>query len=541
MSFKIKNEFLCALINDNLISAEIAQHAQAYIHEHKSSVVHYLASHRHVATHVLSTYAAHLSGLPLINLLERPVDLNSDSFVSFPLLKQIRALPLWVKDRQLSIGISDPDQLPALQSLQFNTGLQIEPFIIADDQLEEGLKQLSQKHLNTAITQNSKNTSHTVKNTIQNTAAHDSEEPAIQLVNHILQNAIRQGASDLHFEPQEHSYRIRQRCDGLLSVVAEPDLSLANAINIRLKIIAGLDISEKRKPQDGRSRIAFPNLPSVDARINCLPTLWGEKIAIRLLNPRQSRLSINELGFEPEQKALYLEALRKPQGLILITGPTGSGKTVSLYSALDFLNNTQRNISTVEDPIEINLPGINQVNVNPKQGLLFSDALRAFLRQDPDILMVGEIRDHETAEIAIRAAQTGHLVLSTLHTNSAIETIVRLCNMGIPKIDIVTSINLIVSQRLVRTLCTHCKNTSILRKNECAACNQGYKGRTAVHEVVPMNQIIKDMILSNVDILNIEKSIREQGFYSLREAGLKKIASGLTTIEEIDSITREIA
>lgn len=534
---EIKHELLKILEKNQLISTETARNAQHWAEEQHSSVVHYLASHRIVPAQTLAIYAARISGLTLIDLLEHPCNLETEFIKKLPLSKQVRVLPLWLKEHTLSVGLSDPDQLSELPSLQFSTGLQIEPFIITDEQLEEGLKQLSQKNLNHSVLNKATLSFKSLPPT--HDALNTSEEPAVQLINKILKNAIRQGASDLHFEPQENGYRIRQRCDGILSIIAEPDLSLASAINVRLKVIAHLDISEKRKPQDGRTRIAFKSLPTVDARINCLPTLWGEKIAIRLLNPRQSRLSIKELGFEAEQELLYIEALQKPQGLILITGPTGSGKTVSLYSALDFLNDAQRNISTVEDPVEINLPGINQVNVNPKQGLLFSDVLRAFLRQDPDILMIGEIRDRETAEIAIRASQTGHLVLSTLHTNSAIETIIRLLNMGIPKIDIATSISLIVSQRLVRKLCESCKKITISSIKTCNNCNQGYSGRIAVHEVLPINDNIKNMILSNSDISCMEKSIREQGFYSLRNAGLKKVANNLTTLEEINNITKE--
>jgi len=538
MLAKIRNELLEKLQKDKIISHEIACNAHTWATEQKSSVVHYLASHRMVSVQLLAEYSAQLSGLPLAHIENNHISIK-DSVINFSLLKKIRALPLELKEKSLCVGISDPEQISLLQPLQFSTGLQIEPFIIDDNQLEEGLKKLSQQHLDSSIEVDP-------SKSIKKSAAdfdqliHDSDEPAIQFINHILQNAIRQGASDLHFEPQENSYRIRQRCDGILSIIAEPDLSLAAIVNVRLKVIAGLDIAEKRKPQDGRTRINFAGLPIVDARINCLPTLWGEKIAIRLLNPRAARLSIKELGLEPDQEDLYTEALSKPQGLILVTGPTGSGKTVSLYSALDFLNNTQRNISTVEDPVEINLPGINQVNINPKQGLFFSDVLRAFLRQDPDILMVGEIRDRETAEIAIRAAQTGHLVLSTLHTNSATETITRLCNMGIPKIDIATSIILIVSQRLVRKCCSQCANKkNLLQGLQCNNCQQGYKGRIAVHEVVSINNKIKSMILSDLDIISIEKCIREEGFYSLKTAGLRKISSGLTTLSEINNVTRE--
>ncbi|MCY1402845.1 Type II secretion system protein E [compost metagenome] len=386
------------------------------------------------------------------------------------------------------------------------------------------------------------------------------DAPVVRFVNKMLLDAIRGGSSDLHFEPYERSYRVRFRTDGMLHEVAKPPIQLASRIAARLKVMAALDISERRKPQDGRIKMKISKAKSIDFRVNTLPTLWGEKIVMRILDPTSAQMGIDSLGYEEDQKELYLAALKQPQGMILVTGPTGSGKTVSLYTGLNILNTVDINISTAEDPVEINLEGVNQVNVNPKQGMDFAQALRAFLRQDPDVIMVGEIRDLETAEIAIKAAQTGHMVLSTLHTNSAAETLTRLRNMGVPAFNIATSVNLIIAQRLARKLCSHCKKEhevpreTLLKEGfpeerigsfklyspvGCENCNQGYKGRVGIYEVVKITPAMQQLIMEEGNSIQIAQQARRDGFNDLRTSGLVKAMNGITSLEEVNRVTKD--
>jgi type IV pilus assembly protein PilB len=374
----------------------------------------------------------------------------------------------------------------------------------------------------------------------------------------MLHDAIRKGASDLHFEPYEKSYRIRFRIDGILHEVASPPVALSMRLSARLKVMSRLDIAEKRVPQDGRIKLRLSQKKSIDFRVSSLPTLWGEKIVMRILDSDSAMLGIDILGYEAEQKQLYLNALAQPQGMILVTGPTGSGKTVSLYTGLNILNTEQTNISTAEDPVEINLPGINQVQVNPKAGLTFPMALKSFLRQDPDVIMVGEIRDLETAEIAIKAAQTGHLVLSTLHTNSAPETLTRLLNMGVPAYNVASSVTLIIAQRLARRLCSHCKvpeelpDAELLRQGfrpeqlaglklfkpvGCDYCTGGYKGRVGIYEVMPITAAIAQKIMQGANSLDIAQQAQLEKINNLRQSGLLKAASGLTSLAEVNRVT----
>ncbi|MEX5451977.1 type IV-A pilus assembly ATPase PilB, partial [Stutzerimonas stutzeri] len=386
------------------------------------------------------------------------------------------------------------------------------------------------------------------------------DAPVVRFVNKMLLDAIRGGSSDLHFEPYEKAYRVRLRTDGILHEVARPPIQLASRISARLKVMAGLDISERRKPQDGRIKMKLSKSKAIDFRVNTLPTLWGEKIVMRILDPSSAQMGIDALGYEEDQKELYMNALRQPQGMILVTGPTGSGKTVSLYTGLNILNTVDVNISTAEDPVEINLEGINQVNVNPKQGMDFSQALRAFLRQDPDIIMVGEIRDLETAEIAIKAAQTGHMVMSTLHTNSAAETLTRLRNMGVPAFNIATSVNLIIAQRLARKLCNSCKKEIdvprdvLLREGfpeqrlgtfkiygpvGCENCKGGYKGRVGIYEVVKNTPSLQRIIMEDGNSIDISTQMRKDGFNDLRTSALLKAMQGVTSLEEVNRVTKD--
>lgn len=394
------------------------------------------------------------------------------------------------------------------------------------------------------------------------TEGNSNDAPIVKFVNKMLFDAISMGASDLHFEPYENEYRIRFRIDGVLREISKTRVELKNHISARLKVISGMDIAEKRKPQDGRIKLKYKR-ENIDFRVNSLPTLYGEKLVLRILDSKSAQMGIDMLGYEPEQKDMYMEALGKPQGMILVTGPTGSGKTVSLYTGLNILNEPTTNISTAEDPVEINLTGVNQVNINVKSGMTFATALRAFLRQDPDIIMVGEIRDLETAEISIKAAQTGHMVMSTLHTNSAAETITRLRNMGVPSYNVASTLNLIIAQRLVRRLCSNCRepldiNEKALRemgfvdadfeegftiyepnKDGCGSCSGGYKGRAGVYEVVKVTKDISKLILDNVDSLTMNEEFKKLGFIDLRRAALLKAKAGLTSLAEVGRVTIE--
>ncbi|WP_370315191.1 type IV-A pilus assembly ATPase PilB, partial [Thalassolituus sp.] len=386
------------------------------------------------------------------------------------------------------------------------------------------------------------------------------DAPIVRFVNKILLDAIRIGASDIHFEPYEKRYRVRYRTDGVLQEVAQPPANLSGKIAARLKVMSQMDISERRIPQDGRIKMKISKNKSIDFRVNTLPTLWGEKVVLRILDPGSAKLGIDALGYEEDQKKMYLNALSKPQGMILVTGPTGSGKTVSLYTGLNILNVEGTNISTAEDPVEINLEGINQVNVNNKVGLDFASALRSFLRQDPDVVMVGEIRDLETAQIAIKAAQTGHLVLSTLHTNSAAETLTRLANMGVPAFNIATSVSLIIAQRLARRLCAQCKepadiphetlleagftdsmlaDAEIFHPVGCEHCNKGYKGRVGIYEVVEITDAISRIIMEGGNSIQISDAARQAGFHDLRTSALMKVAQGVTSLEEANRVTTD--
>jgi len=387
------------------------------------------------------------------------------------------------------------------------------------------------------------------------------ETPIVRFVNKVLVDAIKQGASDIHFEPYEKEYRVRYRTDGVLREVVRPPKTLAPRLAARLKVMSQMDISERRIPQDGRIQMKLSRNRAIDFRVNTLPTLFGEKVVLRILDPSSAQMGIEALGYEDDQKEIYLNALSKPQGMILVTGPTGSGKTVSLYTGLNILNEPERNISTAEDPVEINMAGINQVHVNPKVGLNFAEALRSFLRQDPDVIMVGEIRDLETAEISIKAAQTGHLVLSTLHTNSAAETVTRLLNMGVPAFNVASSVDLIIAQRLARRLCKECAapaddipaetlhkmgfsdemlaEANILKAVGCSQCKDGYKGRVGIYEVVRITPALARIIMEEGNSLDIAKRAREEGFNDLRMSALVKAAKGQISLEEVNRVTTD--
>ena len=525
--------------------------------------IHQLVKNNLASPKVLAEIISIEFGLSLFDLESFNTSDIDENIISRKLIRKYRAIPLHRRGNRLFIGISDPSNLHIIDDIQFHTGLTVETIIVEDDKLSRIIDRIadSTSNLLDGIKEESKNQYDIEETSIDeddDEIINDDDVPIIRFVNKVLVDSIENGASDIHLEPYENRYRIRLRTDGILREFVSPPQYLATKIAARIKVMSKMDISERRIPQDGRIKIKHANSRSMDFRVNTLPTLWGEKIVLRLLDSSSAKMGIESLGYELDQKELFLEALQQPQGMILVTGPTGSGKTVSLYTGLNILNTEDKNISTVEDPVEINLEGINQVNVNNKVGLDFSMALRAFLRQDPDIVMVGEIRDLETAQIAVKASQTGHLVLSTLHTNSASETLTRLLNMGIPAFNIATSVSLIIAQRLARKLCNNCKKSveyspqvlseagfndkdfhqiNTFEPVGCGSCNNGYKGRTGIYEVVRITKNIAKIIMNEGNSIELSNMARAEGFSNLRHSALKKVAQGITSLEEINRIT----
>ncbi|MBW3165618.1 type IV-A pilus assembly ATPase PilB [Ferrimonas balearica] len=479
------------------------------------------------------------------------------------LIEKHNVLPLAVRSNKIIIATPNPDNVAALDEFQFSLGLHAEPVVVDSKALEQVINRLMEDDLEQlAITdEDEEQLSHISAEEEQkhSESSPADDAPIVVFLNKIMTEAIRKGASDLHFEPYENEYRIRFRIDGMLHTVNTPPVGLGPRLSARIKVMSKLDLAERRLPQDGRIKLKVGKRTMIDFRVSTLPTLYGEKVVMRILDSSAAKLNIDILGFSEAQKDLYLKNLHRPQGMILVTGPTGSGKTVSLYTGLNILNTEERNISTAEDPVEINLPGINQVQIHPKAGLSFASALRAFLRQDPDIVMVGEIRDLETAEIAVKAAQTGHLVMSTLHTNSAAETLTRMLNMGVPAYNIASSVNLIMAQRLCRKLCPKCRQPesipheellregfspgqlhtqpAIYRAVGCDACTDGYKGRVGLYELMPMSKAISDLIMNNGSSLELEAQANREGMISLRNSGLLKVLEGVTSLAEVNRVT----
>ncbi|MEM6406234.1 MAG: ATPase, T2SS/T4P/T4SS family, partial [Pseudomonadota bacterium] len=499
---------------------------------------------------------AHIYGLPLLDL--DAVTMTRISLIATPVLQQYQITPLWQRGNQLFVGVADPGHFTHLTDLQSQTGLYIRLIVVELDKLRDRLSPLNTDETSDALLDKalSRLTDELPPHPHQQTDNTQIDAaPLVRYVNQILADAIQSGVSDIHFEPYEDHYRIRFRADGILHEKASPPAILAARLTARLKVMACLDVTERRRPQDGRLRVCRPPHPAVDFRVNTCPTLYGEKIVLRVLNTANTTLQISGLGLEADQQVLLLNALQRPDGMILATGPTGSGKTMSLYAILNQLNQPEVNISTVEDPVEIQLPGINQVNVNLKAGLDFATALRAFLRQDPDILMVGEMRDLETAEIGIKAAQTGHLVLTTLHTNDVAQSLLRLTYLGIPAFHIAASVNLIMAQRLVRCLCPACKkieeSDSIVLQNAgftpeeitnglsiyqavgCDLCADGYRGRTGIFEIVPIGETLGHLMLDGASSSQIRHQIYQESRSDLQTAGLNKVRAGITSLAEI--------
>ena len=556
------------LIMDGLITVDQAMESQKEATAARMPFVQHLVEATGIDSARIAAAAASEFGVPFIDLRAFDNAQLPEDLVDIKLIQKHHALPLYRRGKRLFIALADPTNLQALDEIKFHTGINTEAIIVDQKALSAAIALMTESK--DAIEQlgdleSGQFEELEVEAIDENDRADgdinmDADDtPIVRFVNKVLLDAIKAGASDIHFEPYEHTYRVRFRADGILKEVVQPPKALAPRLAARLKVMSRMDISERRVPQDGRIQMRLSKTRAIDMRVNTLPTLFGEKIVLRILDPASAALGIDALGYEPHQKKLFMAALDRPQGMILVTGPTGSGKTVSLYTGLSILNTPERNISTAEDPVEINLDGINQVPVNPKVGLNFADALRSFLRQDPDVIMVGEIRDLETAEISIKAAQTGHLVLSTLHTNSAAETITRLLNMGVPSFNVATAVTLIIAQRLARRLCSKCaqpidelpeesllelgftkemlKGATIKRAVGCESCNHGYKGRTGIYEVVQITSTIARMILEGHNSMVIADEARKEGFHSLRTSALIKVAQGLISLEEANRVT----
>ena len=535
-----------------------------------TQLVPHLVANRLGDPRQIAIAAAHEFGVPLLDLDAVDLDLDVVKLVEEKLLTKHRILPLLQRGKRLYVAVCDPTNLQALDDVKFQTTLRIEPVVVEQDKLDARVARAIEA-VDTTMSNFEDEGDFDLEN-LEVTAGDEEvgeaitnadidDAPIVRFVNKVMLDAIKRGASDIHFEPYEKHFRIRLRQDGVLNELARPPVALSMKIAARLKVMARLDIAERRIPQDGRIKMKLSKNRAIDFRVNTCPTLFGEKVVCRLLDPSSAQLGIDALGYEEFQKQLYLENLAKPYGMILVTGPTGSGKTVSLYTGLNILNTTDRNISTAEDPAEIMVPGINQVNVNPKVGLTFAAALRAFLRQDPDIIMVGEIRDLETAEIAIKAAQTGHLVLSTLHTNDAPKTLTRLVDMGVKPYAIASSVSLIIAQRLARKLCTNCKEPldippealkkegfthadidggmTIFTAKGCTQCTGGYKGRVGIYQVMPCSEQIGRIIMEGGNAIQIAEEAEKEGVTDLRTSALKKVKDGITSLEEINRVTIE--
>jgi type IV pilus assembly protein PilB len=558
-----------AMVQRGLLPERDAEAIQAQANAASISFVEQLIQSKKFKESEIAEFAATTFGLPLldiaaIDLEQMPVKAVDDKF-----LQSRRAIPLFQRGNRLYVGLSDPTNRAVLDELKFHTGLQIEPVVVEDIKLATLIQKLVQANDTTlrdlvgddvgasllAEAMPAEEPQSDVGNEID-------DAPVVRYIQKILLDAINSGASDVHFEPYEKFYRIRYRTDGILYEIAQPPLALKEKIASRIKVISRLDISEKRIPQDGRMKLVLSKNRAIDFRVSSLPTLHGEKIVMRILDPSSATLGIDALGYEPDQKEALLWAINRPYGMILVTGPTGSGKTVSLYTCLNMLNEPGINIATAEDPAEINLPGINQVNVNDKAGLTFAAALKSFLRQDPDIIMVGEIRDLETAEIAVKAAQTGHMVLSTLHTNDAPTTLTRLLNMGVAPFNIASSVILITAQRLARRLCKECKQPTEIPKEAllragfreediddswspykavgCDVCKgAGYKGRVGIYQVMRISDEMNRIIMTNGNAIDIADQARREGIRDLRQSGLLKVKQGMTSLEEIEAVTNE--
>lgn len=549
------------LVRDGFLSKEKAVSAQNDATAEKITFVSFLVQNKLVTSQNIAVVASQEFGIPLFDVSTISIETMPAGLIDEELTKENNAAPLFRRGNRLYVAVSDLTNLQALNVFQFNTSLHIYPIIIEDHLLtstfnlsleNESFGDFGDDDLNTIDIGEDEGEQN------DDIASGANETPIVRFVYGILATAIKSGASDIHFEPYEKTCRVRTRIDGILHEIKSVPISLAGRIAARIKVLSRLNIAERRVPQDGRMRLRLSKTKATDFRVNTCPTLFGEKIVLRILDPTSAQLGIDVLGYEEDQKKIFMDTMHKPYGMILVTGPTGSGKTVSLYTALNILNTNDRNISTVEDPAEISLGGINQVNVNLKAGLTFSSVLRAFLRQDPDVIMIGEIRDLETAEISIKAAQTGHMVLSTLHTNDAPQTLTRLANMGVPPFNIASAVSLIIAQRLARRLCNTCKVPEDLPVNilldagftqkqidkgvtlhksiGCSACTNGYKGRVGIYQVMPVSAAMAKIIMEGGNSLQLANQAEKEGIDDLLKSGLKKAMAGLTSLAELNRV-----
>ncbi|AKH20525.1 type IV-A pilus assembly ATPase PilB [Sedimenticola thiotaurini] len=554
------------LVEDKLLSEEIAQKAVQESAKKRQQFVSYLVENKLLDSSSIALSASQEFGVPLFQLEALDMAAAPVGLVDEKLIRIHHALPIFRRGNRLFLAVSDPTNIQGLDEIKFHTGLAIEAIVVEEDKLVRAIEVIldasdtSMSDLLDADLDNLDISSEDQDDQKKDGDLDVDDAPVVRFVNKMLVDAINSGASDIHFEPYEKTFRVRFRQDGILHEIASPPVNIASRLTARLKVMSRMNIAERRVPQDGRIKMKLSRNRAIDFRVNTCPTLYGEKVVLRILDPASAQLGIEALGFEPEQQRLFETAIRKPYGMILVTGPTGSGKTVSLYTALNMLNDEGVNISTAEDPVEIQVAGINQVNVSTRTGLTFAEALRAFLRQDPDIVMVGEIRDLETAEIAVKAAQTGHLVLSTLHTNDAPQTLTRLANMGIPPFNIASSVILIMAQRLARRLCEHCKvaddlprealleegfkedelnDLTVYKPVGCDHCTMGYKGRVGIFQIMPISAAMEKLVMEGGNSLELEKQSRAEGILTLREAGLNKVRAGVTSLEEINRVTKD--
>lgn len=559
------------LVQDGAIEEGRIREALAAATSEKKPIVQYLLEKRLVTPAAIAAANSIEFGIPLFDASAMDADHAAVRLVKEDLLRKHCVLPLFRRGNRLFVGTAEPTDTRALDEIKFQTNLRTEPVLVDGETIrrlidrwlenadamdeafedgDDGLENLEVGGQDEAEADNQPAVD-----------ANSDDAPVVKFVNKVLIDAIRKGASDIHFEPYEDEYRVRLRIDGILKRTARMPVKMQSRVSARLKVMAQLDIAEKRVPQDGRIKLNLSKTRQIDFRVSTLPTLFGEKIVLRILDSSAAKLGIEKLGYEPDQQQLYLDAIAKPYGMVLVTGPTGSGKTVSLYTALNILNDETRNISTVEDPVEIRVPGINQVQMNVKRGMTFAAALRSFLRQDPDVIMVGEIRDLETAEIGIKAAQTGHMVLSTLHTNDAPQTIARLMNMGVAPYNITSSVTLVVAQRLARRL-HNCKKRVDLPEHAllaegftaeeiadpdfkvhepvgCEECTEGYKGRVGIYQVMPMSEEIQEIVLAGGNAMAIEEAAKRAGVRDLRQSALRKVKQGVTSLAEINRVTKD--
>ncbi len=554
------------LVKDNLITEDTAHKALAEAKKKKIPFISHLVKEKKADSRAIAMAASQEFGVPAVDLEALDITQAPVTLVEEKLIRAHHALPVFQRGKRLFLAVSDPTNLQGLDEIKFHTGLGTEAIVVEEEKLAaaiEAAMRAQESSIADMVGSDLDNLDVEFAQEDEKTSESDAEideAPIVKFVNKVLLDAINKGASDLHFEPYEKAYRLRFRIDGMLHEVASPPVQLGPRLAARLKVMSNMNLAEKRVPQDGRIKMVLSKNRAIDFRVNTLPTLYGEKICMRILDPTSADIGIEALGFEEEQRKAFESNIAKPYGMILVTGPTGSGKTVTLYTGLNMINTETINISTAEDPVEIQVFGINQVPVNAAIGLDFAAALRAFLRQDPDVVMVGEIRDLETAEISIKAAQTGHLVFSTLHTNDAPQTLTRLMNMGVPPFNIASAVNLIMAQRLARRLCKNCKKTVDIPREAlleegftedevddlkvyapvgCDKCTEGYKGRVGIYQVMPISEAMSQIIMNSGTSLELAAQAEKEGISDLRKSGLKKVKDGVTSLQELNRVTKE--